>query len=96
MQGAGGLFSAARDLRRVFLLATFLLLMALLVVFAVWRGQINARKSIMHTRGVLELIEFTLWSVRDAETGQRGYLLTGDNQLLAPYRSSLAALPATR
>ena len=32
--------------------------------------------------------------VQDAETGQRGYLLTGDAPYLAPYRSAVDALPA--
>src|ERR1700722_6540616 len=28
-------------------------------------------------------------AIRDAETGQRGYLLTGDNDYLAPYEAAL-------
>ncbi|MEA3142206.1 MAG: hypothetical protein QOK23_4375 [Gammaproteobacteria bacterium] len=92
---AGRLLAAASDLRRVFLLATFVLLVALLVAFAVLRGQNNARQWVIHSREVLEHIELTLSSVKDAETGQRGYLLTGDDKLLAPYRSALATLPGT-
>src|SRR5580658_8000297 len=32
-------------------------------------------------------------SVTDAETGQRGFLLTGDDRYLAPYRQALADIP---
>ena len=35
----------------------------------------------------------TLSLVQDAETGQRGYMLTGEAQYLAPYRSAAEALP---
>jgi len=31
---------------------------------------------------------------QDAETGQRGFLLTGEDNYLAPYRSAVSALPA--
>jgi methyl-accepting chemotaxis protein len=33
--------------------------------------------------------------LKDAETGQRGYLITGDDNYLAPYTSALASVPAT-
>ncbi|MET0254780.1 MAG: CHASE3 domain-containing protein, partial [Luteibacter sp.] len=35
-----------------------------------------------------------LSSVQDAETGQRGFLLTGNDRYLEPYRAALASLPA--
>ena len=35
----------------------------------------------------------TLSLVQDAETGQRGFLLTGEEIYLAPYRSAVSALP---
>ncbi len=34
-----------------------------------------------------------LSSLKDAETGQRGYLLTGEERYLAPYNDALAAIP---
>src|ERR1700733_9770882 len=36
-----------------------------------------------------------LSELKDAETGQRGYLLTGDDNYLEPYKSALAAIPTT-
>jgi signal transduction histidine kinase/CHASE3 domain sensor protein len=49
----------------------------------------SSRQWTVHTYQVLgELSELDL-AVRDAETGQRGYLLTGDEAYLAPYRAAL-------
>jgi methyl-accepting chemotaxis protein len=36
-----------------------------------------------------------LSELKDAETGQRGYLLTGDDNYLAPYTAALQAIPTT-
>jgi methyl-accepting chemotaxis protein len=33
--------------------------------------------------------------VKDAETGQRGFVITGDEEYLEPHRSAIVALPAT-
>jgi signal transduction histidine kinase len=37
-------------------------------------------------------IDATLSAIKDAETGQRGYLITGDDAYLAPYLDSLQAI----
>lgn len=42
-------------------------------------------QSIASSHQVLAELETTLSKLKDAETGQRGYLLTGDTQYLAPY-----------
>ncbi len=44
-----------------------------------------------HTHQVLGASESLLSHLVDAETGQRGYLLTGDRSYLAPYDTGLAA-----
>jgi len=41
-----------------------------------------------HTHEVLVNIESTMAELRGAETGQRGYLLTNDEQFLEPYRNA--------
>jgi len=43
-----------------------------------------------HTHEVLTELERTLSTLKDAETGQRGYLLTGDQQYLEPYENAIA------
>lgn len=48
-----------------------------------------------HTYQVLQQSEAIGKLLDDAETGQRGYLLTGTDSYLDPYRDALNALPAT-
>jgi methyl-accepting chemotaxis protein len=43
----------------------------------------------------LEHLTNVLSLVKDAETGQRGFVITADDTFLEPYRSAVAALPAT-
>jgi CHASE3 domain sensor protein len=42
---------------------------------------------VAHTHEVLERIDNVLSSLKDAETGQRGYVLTGDEASLEPYHA---------
>jgi CheY-like chemotaxis protein/CHASE3 domain sensor protein len=51
----------------------------------------NARR-VTHTLRLLEQLQGVLSTVKDAETGQRGFLLTGDESYLTPYISAKAAL----
>lgn len=46
-----------------------------------------------HTHEVLAKLEAALSSLKDAETGQRGYLLTGDPAYLDPYRDAVSRFP---
>jgi diguanylate cyclase (GGDEF)-like protein len=57
-----------------------------------WVGQTQRDRQLVEEqltslRGVLELVV-------DAETGQRGYIITADERFLQPYYTSLANLPA--
>lgn len=45
---------------------------------------------VTHTHEVLSSLDEVISLVKDAETGQRGYLITGDDRYLAPYNSSVA------
>src|SRR5690348_4986459 len=40
---------------------------------------------VSHTHQVLGMLESVLSSMKDAETGQRGYLLVGEDKYLEPY-----------
>jgi PAS domain S-box-containing protein len=75
-----------------------ILLVALGVVAAFWSfGQVRqtaeARK---HTYKVIILAQELLSDLQDAETGQRGYLLTGDEAFLEPYLAVRETLDGTR
>jgi len=47
---------------------------------------------VSHTHEVLTELETTLSTLKDAETGQRGYLLTGEERYLEPYHSAIARI----
>ena len=56
-------------------------------------GQLNAAfASVTHTYKVLNTLEDTQARTGDAETGQRGYLLTGQTNYFSLYGASLAAI----
>ena len=46
-----------------------------------------------HTLEVIQRIDGLLSSLKDAETGQRGYLLTDSEEYLAPYNAARADIP---
>jgi PAS domain S-box-containing protein len=47
---------------------------------------------VSHTHQVLTELEATLSTLKDAESGQRGYLLTGEERYLEPYHSAIARI----
>src|ERR1035441_2370963 len=44
--------------------------------------------SVAHTHLVLEHVASVLSLLKDAETGQRGYIITGDESFLGPYQAA--------
>ena len=77
------------------LAAAFLIILALLTLaIAVSlrearRFEATSRQALDANAQLLEL-ERTLSAVREAETGQRGYLITGDTSYLDPYQAGIA------
>src|SRR5581483_3191627 len=76
---------------------TFLWIALIPVVLAAvgwWsaRDYNNRLEWVRHTREVLNGIDRAVLTVTDAETSQRGYLLTGDSSYLGGYRAALASL----
>lgn len=53
----------------------------------------NSEYRVAHTWQVLNSLERILGSMNDAESADRGYLLTGDPSYLAPYAQAKTALP---
>lgn len=51
----------------------------------------DADASVTHTHDVLEALQGVLSSLQDAETGQRGFIITNDPKYLAPYEVGRAA-----
>ena len=48
---------------------------------------------VSHTLEVMQEVEGVLSTLKDAETGQRGFLLTGEERYLEPYVAARTALP---
>jgi methyl-accepting chemotaxis protein len=56
---------------------------------------IENNASVAHTHLVLEDIAQLLSLMKDAETGQRGFVITGDDAFLEPYQQALGPVPKT-
>jgi CHASE3 domain sensor protein len=54
----------------------------------------NTSRTVTQTHEVLEHIASVLSLLKDAETGQRGYIITGSESYLEPYNSAVDGLPA--
>jgi len=77
--------------------AALVLLVAALLVDAVLtlhniREVATGVQWVSHTHEVLSEIEQAMSTLKDAETGQRGYLLTGERPYLEPYEQALPRL----
>ncbi len=51
-------------------------------------------QKIVHSHEVIAALDDLLSSAKDAETGQRGYLLTNNEKYLEPYENAVADLPS--
>jgi methyl-accepting chemotaxis protein len=51
---------------------------------------IETSRQVAHTLIVLEEVEGVLSAMKDAETGERGYIITGEDAFLEPYHGGLA------
>jgi CHASE3 domain sensor protein len=80
--------------KRLSVITGFGLLLALLVINAfITRRQlgvqINDQSRVAHSRQVLYELSQTESLLKDAETGQRGFLYTGDQKYLSPYTDAI-------
>src|SRR2546429_386078 len=66
-----------------------------ILVFVGWQSYQNTARFAeasewrKHTYEVLGILDQTVARLVDAETGQRGYLLTGEESYLEPYRAAI-------
>ena len=54
----------------------------------------NESAAVLHSNELLLALDNVLSLVKDAESGQRGYVITGDPEYLAPYRAAIASIQA--
>src|SRR5918911_2282002 len=69
-----------------------ILLVVGLVSYRNTRKLIRDGNLVAHSHEVLDELDGTLSSVKDAETGQRGFIITGDEEYLQPYAAALPAI----
>lgn len=58
-----------------------------------WRQYNRANVEAAQTRAIVDSVGQFLFTLVDAETEQRGYLLTGENRYLQPYNQAVQAIP---
>jgi CHASE3 domain sensor protein len=51
------------------------------------------RDLVVHTYQVISAVERAFSDIQDAETGQRGFIITGDEKYLDPYEHALQTIP---
>jgi CHASE3 domain sensor protein len=64
------------------------LLLSAVISFSYNRLLKNNRDAVDHTFEVMSGIDTALLRLQDAETGQRGFIITGDEAYLAPFKSA--------
>ncbi|MBC7553657.1 MAG: response regulator [Taibaiella sp.] len=84
-----------RQLQIVFGISIIILLISSYGSFHMNRKLIDASRLVNHTNEVIINAENLLSKVKDAETGQRGFIITNDSVFLVPYNGAEAATMAT-
>jgi PAS domain S-box-containing protein len=74
-------------------LALLILFVLSLVTYRSLRLALDSSRRVAHTQDVIATTEACLSLLKDAETGQRGYLITGSERYLEPYQTARAELP---
>jgi diguanylate cyclase (GGDEF)-like protein len=77
----------------VMMVPVVVLATATTLAFRADRRSAGVIEAVAHTSAVRLAIDDVLNDLVDAETGMRGYLITGDENLLDPYKRASAALP---
>jgi signal transduction histidine kinase len=74
-------------------LASIILLALNLLFYWSFTKQKETSNQVNHSQQILRKLETVLSSVKDAETGQRGYLLTGRESYLEPHNLAVKTMP---
>src|SRR5437868_1758929 len=85
-------WNAGRIAQAAFALALIVLAVNAWVSYHNTRQMAEDEALVSHTHRVLAALDGVLVAMIDAETGQRGYLLTGDPETLAPYKAATARI----
>ena len=75
-----------------FALAIVLLVTNAVISFRATNTLIQNNARVVQTLEIIQDVDAMLSTLKDAETGQRGYILTGDERFLGPYNSAVGQL----
>ncbi|MCD0472396.1 CHASE3 domain-containing protein [Flavobacterium sp. JAS] len=78
-------FNSSNSLRVIFVIAVFILLFLSSIAYKHNQDLNESSKLVMHTYEINIQLERLMSAVKDAETGQRGYIITRNARFLAPY-----------
>jgi len=78
-------FNSSNYLRVIFIIAIFILLFLSSIAYKHNRDLNESSKLLMHTYEINIELERLMSAIKDAETGQRGFMITRNNRFLAPY-----------
>ena len=83
-----------RNLLIGFGISLLLLIVSSVASYVSISNLLKSAREVEHTNEVKLLVERIISTLKDAETGQRGYLLTGDDRFLEPYNGSIDSAKA--
>jgi hypothetical protein len=83
-----------RNLLISFGISLLLLIISSVASFLSISNLLKSADEVEHTNEVKQLVEKIISTIKDAETGQRGYLLTGDDRFLQPYAGAIDSAKA--
>jgi CHASE3 domain sensor protein len=76
-----------------FLVAVVAIVLVAVLSYIAHESSSDSARRVTHTLQVMEQLQAILSTLQDAETGQRGFVLTGDEDYLEPYNNAKVALP---
>jgi PAS domain S-box-containing protein len=75
-----------------FLIAIAAIVVAARLSYGALKNTVGSAQRVTNTRDVVDHLQKLLSIVKDAETGQRGFIITGDENYIWPYANAKAAL----
>ena len=81
--------SFKRNLLILYGISFFLLIVTAIASYSSITSLLSSQRQVEHTNAVLNKLENVISVLKDAETGQRGFLLTENDDFLEPYNGSL-------
>jgi len=78
-------FNSSNSLRVIFVIAVFILLFLSSISYKHNQELNESSKLVMHTYEINIQLERLMSAIKDAETGQRGYIITRNGRFLTPY-----------